>query len=143
MFQIPHASIELRSLNYDNTKIENFLCLPMKFDGDILFELVFIQHLTNCLRQIQGMDRKYNGHAWDKMKMTNIKTNFELGFRSTQCLGHLCVKITLVRSLCAKVFAMKLLGWVILLKFQCKSIHHYILNQPNCFAYFVVLRLSM
>jgi len=36
------------------------------------------------------MDRKYNGDAWNKMKMTNIKTNFELGFKNIQCLGHLC-----------------------------------------------------
>jgi hypothetical protein len=40
-------------------------------------------------KQIQRLDMKFNGHVWYKVKMTNIKNNFEFGFRSPQCLGHL------------------------------------------------------
>ncbi len=41
--------------------------------------------------QMQGMDRKYHGHAWCKAITTTIKNNF--GFRKACCLGHLhCVQ---------------------------------------------------
>jgi hypothetical protein len=39
---------------------------------------------------MQGMDRKYDGHAWSKVITTNIKNNFGLSFRKVHCLGHLC-----------------------------------------------------
>jgi hypothetical protein len=35
------------------------------------------------------MDRKYDGHSWCKVKMTNIKNNFNLTFHMTSYLGHL------------------------------------------------------
>jgi hypothetical protein len=38
MFHTPHASSELRSLDYNIMKIETMNFLPIKFDGDILFE---------------------------------------------------------------------------------------------------------
>jgi hypothetical protein len=38
---------------------------------------------------VQGMDRKYDGHIWCKVKMTNIKNSFGSGFWSAKCLGHL------------------------------------------------------
>jgi hypothetical protein len=45
---------------------------------------------TSHFGQMQGMDHKYDGHAWCKVKTSNIKNNFGLGFRNTKCLGHLC-----------------------------------------------------
>ncbi len=36
-----------------------------------------------------SMDRKYNGHVWYKVKTSNIKNNFGLGFINTSFLGHL------------------------------------------------------
>jgi hypothetical protein len=38
---------------------------------------------------MQGMDRKYNGHAWWKLVTTNIKNNFGLNFRKTRSLSQL------------------------------------------------------
>ncbi len=38
---------------------------------------------------MQGMDRKHDGHAWCKVKMTNINNDFNLNFRKACCLGHL------------------------------------------------------
>jgi hypothetical protein len=38
---------------------------------------------------MQGMDRKYDGHAWSKVITTNIKHSFGLNFKKVYCLGHL------------------------------------------------------
>ncbi len=35
------------------------------------------------------MDRKNDGHAWCKVKTTNIKNDFNLIFWKARCLGHL------------------------------------------------------
>ncbi len=57
-----HASSKLKSLNYGTITIEFVNCFPTKFNGDILFELP-LGHFT----QLQGMDKKYNGHVWYKL----------------------------------------------------------------------------
>jgi hypothetical protein len=42
---------------------------------------------------MQGMDRKYNGHAWSKLVTTNIKFLFRFNFRKARYLGLLrCVQ---------------------------------------------------
>jgi hypothetical protein len=38
---------------------------------------------------MQGMDKKHDDHAWCKVKMTNIKNDFNLTFQKAWCLGHL------------------------------------------------------
>ncbi len=38
--------------------------------------------------QMQGVDIKYNGHAWSKVIITNIKNSFGLCFKKACCLGH-------------------------------------------------------
>jgi hypothetical protein len=56
----PHACSKLKSLYYRAITIEFVNCLPTKFNGDILFELPPSHHL---LGQLQGMGRKFDGHA--------------------------------------------------------------------------------
>jgi hypothetical protein len=85
-----HTSFELKSLDYDAITIKFVNCLPTKFNGDILIELPLVNHPFGHLEQLQGMDRKYNGHAWCKLQTDNIKNAFGLGFRTTKCLRHLC-----------------------------------------------------
>jgi hypothetical protein len=63
----PRISFELKSLNYDVIKIEFVNCLPTKFNGDILFELPPLHHLLGHSEQLQGMDKKYDGHTWCKL----------------------------------------------------------------------------
>jgi len=63
----PHASFELKSLDYGPIIIEFMNCFPTKFNGDILFELSFVRHLLGHFEQLQGMDREYNGHVWCKL----------------------------------------------------------------------------
>jgi hypothetical protein len=59
------------------------------FNGDVLFELPPIVNLDGHSGQMQGMDKKHDGHAWHKVKMTNIKNDFNLTFWRAQYLGHL------------------------------------------------------
>ncbi len=84
-----HLSNELRSLDYNKIKVKYVSSLPITFN-DIIFELSPICFPTNHYGQMQVMDHTYNGHIWCKMKTSNIKNNFGLGFRSTKCLGRLC-----------------------------------------------------
>ncbi len=58
-----HASFELKSLNYDAIIIEFVNRFPTKFNGDVLFELPPVRNLLGHFGQLQGMDRKYDGHA--------------------------------------------------------------------------------
>jgi hypothetical protein len=67
MSLILHVSFELKSLDYNAIKIEFVNYLATKFNSDILFELLFVHHLLGHSRQLQGMDRKYIGHAWCKL----------------------------------------------------------------------------
>jgi len=35
--------------------------------------------------QMQGVDKKYNGHAWCKLVTTNIKNLFGFNFKKARC----------------------------------------------------------
>jgi hypothetical protein len=85
-----HTRYESKSLNYNAIIIEFVNYLPIKFNGDILFELPHVRRLLGHAKQLQGMDRKYDGHVWCKLQTNNIKNLFGLGFRMMKCLGHLC-----------------------------------------------------
>jgi hypothetical protein len=37
---------------------------------------------------MQGMDKKYDGHFWCKIKTTNIKNNDGLKFKRSSYVGH-------------------------------------------------------
>ncbi len=85
----PHATLKLKELNYNTLHIENVPNILSTFDGDVFFELPLVDNLNNHSRQMQRMDRKYHGHSWCKVKMTNIKNDFNLHFHKTRCLCHL------------------------------------------------------
>jgi hypothetical protein len=70
-------------------RIEVINFLPTKFDSDMLFELPLVCKPMGVSKQMQGMEKKYDDHAWCKVKITNIKNSFRLGFRSAKRLGHL------------------------------------------------------
>jgi len=62
-----HTCSKLKSFDYGVITIEFMNCLPTKFNGNMLFELPPFCHPLGHLKQLQGMDRKYNGHAWCKL----------------------------------------------------------------------------
>jgi hypothetical protein len=76
-----HVSFELKDLNYDNFHIENVPYILTTFNGDVLFELHHVVSFNGHCGQMQGMDRKHDVHAWCKVKMINIKNDFDLIFQ--------------------------------------------------------------
>jgi hypothetical protein len=80
---------ELQTLDYDKIPLRKIQFLLIAFNGDILFKLLPIHLNAHNPSQMQGMDRKYNGHVWCKLVTTNIKNSFGLSFRKVCCLGHL------------------------------------------------------
>lgn len=81
--------LELKKQNYNTLWINNVPSFIFAFNVDILFEFPFIDNPHSHFGYIQGMDRKYNGHSWWKVKMKNIKNDFNLVFHRIRCLGHL------------------------------------------------------
>lgn len=47
--------------------------IPPTFDGDVLFEFP-LDNLDGHFGQMQGMDKKYDGHVWCKVKWQIFKT---------------------------------------------------------------------
>jgi hypothetical protein len=64
-------------LDYDTILIQQVQILLITFDGDVLFKLPSLLPNAHNLSQMQGMDRKYSGHAWCKLITTNIKNSLE------------------------------------------------------------------
>jgi hypothetical protein len=85
----PHVCYELKSLDYEAIIIEFANCLLIKFNGDILFKFPHVHHPLGQSKQLQSMDRKFNGHVWCKLQINNIKNSFGLSFIMTKCLGNL------------------------------------------------------
>jgi hypothetical protein len=85
------TSNKLQTLDYDKIPLWKIQFLLIAFN-DILFELLPIFFTVHNLSQMQGMDKKYDGHAWCKLVTMNIKKSFGFSFRKARCLGHLrCV----------------------------------------------------
>jgi len=68
-----HISSKLKSLDYGAIIVEFMNCFLTKFNGDILFELPPMYHLLGHSKQLQGVDIKYDGHAWCKLHTNNKK----------------------------------------------------------------------
>jgi hypothetical protein len=67
-----HVSSKLKDLNYDKFCIDNVHCILATSNGDVLFELPFVVGINCHFEYMQGMDMKHDGHAWYKVKMTNV-----------------------------------------------------------------------
>jgi hypothetical protein len=72
----PHLLNKLKSLDYNKIKIQYVSPLPITFNNKIIFEMPPICLPTGHYGQMQSMDHKYDGHAWCKVKTSNIKNNF-------------------------------------------------------------------
>ncbi len=84
-----HTSNKLQNQYYNKIPFQKVQFLPTTFDGNVLFELPHVFSTTHRPSQMQGMDRKYDGHVWCKVITINIKNNFGLSFKKVHCLGHL------------------------------------------------------
>jgi hypothetical protein len=118
MVLLGQTSNESWTLDYDKVPLQKVQFLSIVFYGDVLFELLPILLTTHNPSQLQGIDRKYDGHAWSKLVITNIKNSFGLNFKKAHCLGHCGVCKMIVKILCVLSFAMKHFGVMSVFIFQ-------------------------
>jgi hypothetical protein len=78
----PHLSNEVMSLDYNKIKVQNVSSFPITFNNNIIFELSPMHLPIGHYGQMQGMDCKYDGHPWCKVKTSNIENNSGLGFKN-------------------------------------------------------------
>lgn len=81
----------LSKIDYDTITIERVEYLPPTFDGDIIFEFppLGCHARQTVAKQLRGMDKRFDGHAWTRTITSNISNDFGLTFRTSSCLGHL------------------------------------------------------
>lgn len=65
--------------------------LPTEYNGDAIFELLPCQATSSssAARNLEGMDKCYDGHAWCKLMSTNIHNSDNLKFHKSLCASHL------------------------------------------------------
>jgi hypothetical protein len=65
--------------------------LPPVFNGDVIFELPPCRSSSSssAAKNLEGMDKRYDGHPWCKLVTTNIHNSDNLKFRKSYCNGHL------------------------------------------------------
>ena len=78
-------------MDLSTIKHETVLFLPPVFDGDVIFELPPCGASSSATgaKNLEGMDKHYDGHPWCKLVSTNIHNSDNLKFRKSYCTGHL------------------------------------------------------
>ena len=77
-----------KTLHFDTLDIQRVKFLPPTFNGDVLFVLSPIDKL-GPFHMMHGMDKRHDGYAWTKTVTSNIKSDVNLTFRTSSCIGHL------------------------------------------------------
>ena len=87
----PLARSHLRSADLSSFKHEVVPHLPVEFNGNVVFELPPLSVVKEGgMACLDGMDRKFDGHAWTETATTNIVDPSRLlSFKYVKCMGHL------------------------------------------------------
>ena len=82
---------ELSTMDPSIVKHEMVPFLPPVFDGDVIFELSPCGPSSSASRakNLEGMDKRYDGHPWCKLVTTNIHNSDNLKFCKSYCAGHI------------------------------------------------------
>ena len=82
---------ELSSMDSNVVKQHRVPFLPALYDGNVIFELPPCRSSLSSLaaRNLEGIDKQYDGHPWCKVLTTNIHNVDNLKFRKSYCAGHL------------------------------------------------------
>ena len=82
---------ELGTMDLSTVKHETVLFLPPVFDGDVIFELPPYGASSSATgaKNLEGMDKRYNGHPWCKLVTTNIHNSDNLKFHNSYYARHL------------------------------------------------------
>ena len=77
-----------KTLHFDILDIQRVKFLLPTFNGDVLFVLPPVDK-SGSFHMMHGMDKHHDGHAWTKTVTSNIKSDDNLTFRTSSCIGHL------------------------------------------------------
>ena len=77
-----------KTLHFDTLDIQRVKFLPPTYNGDVLFVLPPVDK-SGSFHMMHGMDKRHDGHAWTKTVTSNIKSDVNLTFRTSSCIGHL------------------------------------------------------
>ena len=82
----------MAQIDFDAIEYQKVQFLPPTFDGDVVFELPPCRGSvhSSSAKSMEGMDKRYDGHAWTRTLTSNINNNLGLKFRRSACVGHLC-----------------------------------------------------
>ena len=83
---------KLSTMDLSTVRHETVKCLPPMFDGDVIFELPPCGPSSSAsgAKNLEGMDKRYDGHPWCKLMTMNIHNSDNLKFRlKSYCAGHL------------------------------------------------------
>ena len=82
---------ELSAMDLNIVKKPRVPFLPVVYSGDVIFELPPYHSSLSSLaaRNLEGMDKRYDGHPWCKVLTTNIYNVDNLKFCKSYCVGHL------------------------------------------------------
>jgi len=72
-----------------NIKTQKVQFLPARFDGDVFFELLPCHGSTCGSRGMEGVDKRYDGHAWSHTMTSHIHNDFCVKFQKSHSVGHL------------------------------------------------------
>ena len=87
----PNTKNVLKNMDYASVPHRTDDFLPSICDGDVTFELppVAAGATSSKTKNLQGMDKKYDGHCWCLTKTSNISNDMGLTFQKSSCAGHL------------------------------------------------------
>ena len=87
----PNTKNVLKNMDYVSVPHRTVDFLPSIYNGDIIFKLPPLAAGTNSskAKNLQGMDKNYDGHCWCLTKTSNISNDMGLTFRTSSCAGHL------------------------------------------------------
>ena len=82
---------ELSTMDLSTMKHKTVPFLPLVFDGDVIFELPPCGPSSSAsgAKNLEGMEKRYDGHPWCKLVTTNIHNSDNLKFRKLYYTGHL------------------------------------------------------
>jgi hypothetical protein len=80
-----------KQIDYKSIDIKRVQFLPPEYNGDVIFEFPPLNSCSkpNKAKQLHGMDKHYDGHAWTRTHTSNIVNDLGLIFRTSSCCGHL------------------------------------------------------
>ena len=76
-----------KTLDFDTLDIQRVKFLLLIFNGDVYFKLP-MEDMSGPFHMKYGMDKHHDGHAWTKTVTSNIKSDMNLTFCTSTCIGH-------------------------------------------------------